>query len=180
MSYRQWFVKNKKIEKDYTRSDKESQYVPIYCSYIIGEMLLVLLIIFMLVAYPYVFLKHKINPEKIRFLTVHLTIISTILIIYLIVLILSKKNKALEKFLVIFTIISNVALAVLFYFDIKLEMFKPNKSFEDTMYFVCGIHLFFNIYLIRQSLKSIKRKQQRNRARASDDVLFDEEENIKF
>ena len=60
--------------------------------------------------------------------------------------------------------------------DIKLEMFKPNKSFEDTMYFVCGIHLFFNIYLIRQSLKSIKRKQQRNKARASDDVLFDEEE----
>ena len=184
MSYRKSTI-HKIDENDYSKLEKESQYSSICNLDIIGEMILWLLGMVFFIVYPYLMAKDIINLEKLSFLNVHTSIILVLLILYFIIKIFLRRHKKIEYILIIFTLVSNITLTILFYFDIKLGMIKlsmglASVGFERTINDLISIHLILNIYLLLQSLKAIKRKKQRNKVQTIDDVLFDEEENIKF
>ena len=54
------------------------------------------------------------------------------------------------------------------------DIFKLKSSI------MLGIHLLLNILLIFKTSKLTKKKRKQDKLKESDDVLFDEEENIKF
>ena len=64
------------------------------------------------------------------------------------------------------------------YYHIEYDMFYDIFKLKSSI--MLGIHLLYNTVLIANVSKLIKIKRKQDKIRVSDEVLFDEEENIKF
>lgn len=64
------------------------------------------------------------------------------------------------------------------YYHLEYLMFYDIFKLKSSIMF--GIHLLLNIVLIAKTSKLTKMKRKQDKIKKSDDVLFDEEENIKF
>ena len=64
------------------------------------------------------------------------------------------------------------------YYHSEYLMFYDIFKLKSSIMF--GIHLLLNIFLIIKTSKLTKMKRKQDKIKKSDDVLFDEEENIKF
>ena len=64
------------------------------------------------------------------------------------------------------------------YYHSEYLMFYDIFKLKSSI--MLGIHLLLNILLIFKTSKLTKKKRKQDKVKESDDVLFDEEENIKF
>lgn len=60
------------------------------------------------------------------------------------------------------------------------ECVKLYTMFKIKTYVLMGLHLALNILIVYRLFKEIKNKDQREKVRKDDLVLFDEEENVKL